>query len=71
MAGAHSNINKVSDPTRDDEFYKDGILCGRQRGEATAVNQMAASRGMGLIRDPGDEIKEGSGNRLNCICYNC
>lgn len=26
---------------------------------------------MGLIRDPGDEIKEGSSNRLNCICHNC
>lgn len=37
---------------------------------ATAVNQKA-SGGMGLIRDPGDEIKEGSSNRLNCICHNC
>lgn len=31
-----------------------------------AVNQKA-SEGMGLIRDPGEEIKEGSSNRLNCI----
>lgn len=28
MAGVYSNINKVSDPSRDDEFYKDGIVCG-------------------------------------------
>lgn len=46
-----------------------GGLEGRGAG-ATAVNQKA-SGGMGLIRDPGDEIKEGSSNRLNCICHNC
>lgn len=31
-AGVYSNINKFSDPSWDDEFYKDGILCGRLRG---------------------------------------
>lgn len=46
-----------------------GGLEGRGAG-ATAVNQKA-SGGMGPIRDPGDEIKEGSSNRLNCICHNC
>lgn len=37
---------------------------------AAAVNQKA-SGSMGLIRDPGEEIKEGSSKRLNCICHNC
>lgn len=33
----------------------------------TMVNQTAASGCMELIRGPGNEIKERSTNRLNCI----
>lgn len=32
MAGKPSNINKASDPSEDDEFYKDGISLWSGKG---------------------------------------
>lgn len=68
-AGSYSNINKVSDPSWDDEFHQDGILAARKG--VTMVNQMAASRCMGLIRTLEMRLKERPSNRLKCICHNC
>lgn len=48
-AEAHSNINKVSDPSRDDEFLIKMGFFAAGKG-VTMVNQMAASGCMGLIR---------------------
>lgn len=46
-----------------------GVFAARKG--VTMVNQMAASRCMGLIRALEMRLKERPSNRLKCICHNC